>query len=182
MKKYIYMTYNQNVKLFFSTFAIPDTNKENSPLVRDIMALCFVVGTEIESAFEVKGQAKIRISALREIIYEKNEIDFKSKGFDANKLHLWNVNIPGDVKNVKLKKLERRSLDINDENTIIQELGGKKLTPFEDLGDIFAYSSPKNIRIIVQPPLPATTEPHQGTMEPSCLLSFHRLLVVPFLT
>jgi hypothetical protein len=78
------MTYNQNVKLFFSTFAIPDTNKENSPLVRDIMALCFVVGTKIESAFEVKGQARMRISALREIIYEKNEIDFKSKGFDAN--------------------------------------------------------------------------------------------------
>jgi hypothetical protein len=82
------------------------------------------------------------------------------------------VNIPGDVENVKLKKLERRSHDINDENTIIQELEGKKLTPFEDLGDIFAYSSPKNIRIIVQPPLPATTEPHQGTIEPSCFIDF----------
>src|SRR5204863_265107 len=69
----------------------------------------------------------------------------------------WKVDIPGDVENVKLKKLERRSHDINDENTTIQELGGEKLTPFKYFGDIFACSSSKNIRIIAQPPQPATT-------------------------
>ncbi|GBC44918.1 uncharacterized protein OCT59_027501 [Rhizophagus irregularis] len=124
------------------------------------MAICFVVGTEIESAFEVKGQTEMSFSNLREKIYEKNENDFKGKAFDANKLYLWKVNIPGDVENDKLKTLktlESRSHDINDENTIIQKLGGEKLTPFKDLGDIFAYGNSKNIRIIVQPPPPATT-------------------------
>jgi hypothetical protein len=121
------------------------------------MAFCFVVGTEIESSFEVEGQAGMSISTLKEIIYKKNVEDFKSKGFDANKLYLWKVDIPDDAKNVKLKTLESRSHDINNEITTIQELGGKKLTPFEDFGNIFAHSDTKNIRIIAQPPPPATT-------------------------
>ncbi|POG61805.1 hypothetical protein GLOIN_2v1786107 [Rhizophagus irregularis DAOM 181602=DAOM 197198] len=121
------------------------------------MAFCFVVGTLIESTFEVTGQAGMSISALREIIYDKNKNYFEEIKVDANKLHLWKVDIPGDVENVKLKKLERRSHDINDENTTIQELGGEKLTPFKYFGDIFACSSSKNIRIIAQPPQPATT-------------------------
>jgi hypothetical protein len=37
------------------------------------MAFCFVVGTEIESSFEVEGDARMSISKLREIIYKKNE-------------------------------------------------------------------------------------------------------------
>ncbi|PKB94353.1 hypothetical protein RhiirA5_438988, partial [Rhizophagus irregularis] len=39
---------------------------------------------------------------------------------------------------------------------IIQELGGKRLSPADVIGDIFTYDS-KNIRIIVQPPPPTTT-------------------------
>ncbi|PKK60954.1 hypothetical protein RhiirC2_718750 [Rhizophagus irregularis] len=45
---------------------------------------------------------------------------------------------------------------MNEENIIIQELGGKMLSPVDDIGVIFRYGS-KNIRIIVQPPPPATT-------------------------
>ncbi|RGB22832.1 hypothetical protein C1646_775448 [Rhizophagus diaphanus] len=44
---------------------------------------------------------------------------------------------------------------MEEENIIIQELGGKKLSPVDDIGDIFTYDS-KNIRIIIQPP--ATTD------------------------
>ncbi|CAG8673991.1 22413_t:CDS:2, partial [Gigaspora margarita] len=95
------------------------------------------------------------IAKLKEIIYEKKKNNFKN--FDANKLNLWKVNIPGNIENTKLKILESRSHNISDKNTTIQELGGEKLTPFDDFGDIFACSDLKNICIIVQPPLPATT-------------------------
>ena len=57
--------------------------------------------------------------------------------------------------NPKLKTLESRSRDINEEYTTIQELGGTKLTPFENIDGIFARNISNNIRIIVQPP--ATT-------------------------
>jgi hypothetical protein len=87
--------------------------------------------------------------------------DFNGKGFDANKLHLWKVDIPTsnavDDKFIKLHTLESRSHNINDENITIKELGGNKLTTFENYGDIFAHNDSKNIRIIVQPPLPTTT-------------------------
>jgi len=33
------------------------------------MTFCFVIGTEIESAFEVEGHAGMSISKLKEIIY-----------------------------------------------------------------------------------------------------------------
>ena len=39
---------------------------------------------------------------------------------------------------------------MNEENIIIQELGGIKLSPVDDISDIFTYNS-KNIRIIIQP-------------------------------
>ncbi|RIA80313.1 hypothetical protein C1645_810492 [Glomus cerebriforme] len=58
----------------------------------------------------------------------------------------------GYTENIKLKTLQSRSYDIKKENNIIQELGGKKLSPVDDIGDIFKYNS-KNIRIIIQPPL-----------------------------
>ncbi|CAG8597138.1 4343_t:CDS:2 [Ambispora gerdemannii] len=131
--------------------------KKGSSLTRyitDIMAFCFMVGTEVRSSFQVEGQAGMSISKLREVIYEKNKNDFKN--FDANKLNLWKVDIPGDAENdkfVKLRTLESRS---HNEDTIIQELEGQELTPFNDFGDIFAYCDLKNIRIIVQPQLPTT--------------------------
>ncbi|CAB4489106.1 unnamed protein product [Rhizophagus irregularis] len=62
-------------------------------------------------------------------------------------LNLWLVDIPYDTENVKLRTLQSRSRDMDEENIIIQELGGKKLSP---VGDIFTYDS-KNICIIVQP-------------------------------
>jgi hypothetical protein len=123
------------------------------------MVFCFVVGTKITNAFRVRGEAVMTIDELREMIYEKNRNDFTSKGFDANKLDLWKVNIPGDAENAKnLKPLESRR-DIDDENVIIKNLGGKELTPFENFGDIFEndYNDSKNIRIIAQPPPPPAT-------------------------
>ncbi|CAG8556996.1 5414_t:CDS:2 [Paraglomus brasilianum] len=132
----------------------PLSSPLGGPLTRyitDIMAFCFVVGTKVKSTFHVEGQAGMSISKLREVIYEKNKNDFKN--FDANKLNLWKVDIPGDAENdkfVKLRTLENRS---DNEDTIIQELEGQELTPFDDFGDIFAYSDLKNIRIIVQPPV-----------------------------
>ncbi len=118
------------------------------------MIFCFVVGTDLDSVFRVDGQIKMTIAELKDMIYEKNRNDFEDKKFDANKLNLWLVNIPYDTENVKLKTLQSRSRDMDEENIIIQELGGKKLSPVDDIGDIFTYDS-KNIRIIVQPP--ATT-------------------------
>jgi hypothetical protein len=121
------------------------------------MAFCFVVGTKISSSFEVEGRAESSISRLKEIIYEKKKNNFTSKGFDPSDLELWKVKIPVDAEYIKkLRPLESRH-DINDENIIIKNLGGKQLTPFDDFGDIFAYSDLKNVRIIVQPPPPATT-------------------------
>jgi hypothetical protein len=114
------------------------------------MVFCFVVGTEIKRSFEVTGDNQMTISKLREIIYERIKNNFKS--IDANSLDLWKVDIPGDTANVKLKPLENRSHDINNENIIIKEIGGEELSPFSGFGDIFTRSS-KNIRIIVQPPL-----------------------------
>jgi hypothetical protein len=46
------------------------------------------------------------------------------KNFDANKLNLWKVDIPGNTENVKLKTLQSRSRDMGKENITIQELGG----------------------------------------------------------
>ncbi|PKC08293.1 hypothetical protein RhiirA5_399395 [Rhizophagus irregularis] len=104
----------------------------------------------------------MNISDLRDVIYEKNKIDFKE--FDANKLNLWLVDIPYDTENVQLRTLQNRSRDMNEENIIIQELGGKKLSPFDDIGDIFTYDS-TSIRIIVQPP-------------PTAYLSFKEIIEV----
>ena len=70
------------------------------------MAFCFMVGTLIESAFEVTGQAGMSISALREIIYDKKKNNFKDKGFDSSDLHLWKVDIPGDVETLNWKDLK----------------------------------------------------------------------------
>ena len=126
------------------------------------MVFCFVVGTDLDSAFEVEGYAGMSISKLKDMIYEKNKNDFEDKKFDANKLNLWFVDIPYDAENVKLRTLQSRSRDMKEENIIIQELGGKKLSPVDDIGDIFTNDS-KNIRIIVQPP--ATTS--------ECLLIFY---------
>ncbi|CAG8772576.1 21232_t:CDS:2, partial [Gigaspora margarita] len=84
------------------------------------------------------------------------------------------VDIPGNIENAKLKKLESRSHDINDENAIIQELGGKKWTAFDDFSNIFAHSDLKNIRIIVQPPLLATTT-HQTILSYDDIISILEL-------
>ena len=134
------------------------------------MIFCFVVGTDLGSVFRVDGQIKMTIAELKDMIYEKNKNDFEDKKFDANKLNLWLVNIPYDTENVKLKTLQSRSRDMDEENIIIQELGGKKLSPVDDIGDIFTYDS-KNIRIIVQPP--ATTG--------ECLQCFTSRTKLPFL-
>ncbi|CAB4390531.1 unnamed protein product [Rhizophagus irregularis] len=44
------------------------------------------------------------------------------------------VDIPGDTANIKLKPLENRSHDINNEKIIIKEIGGEELSPFSDFG------------------------------------------------
>ncbi|PKC56510.1 hypothetical protein RhiirA1_402089 [Rhizophagus irregularis] len=115
------------------------------------MVFCFVVGTDLENTFEIEGSAEMK---LRDVIYEKNKNGFKN--FESNMLELWKVDIPGDTNDIKMKTLQSKSRDMDKENITIQELGGQKLTPLSDFGDIFTYDS-KNIHIIVQPPLPATT-------------------------
>ncbi|PKY47885.1 hypothetical protein RhiirA4_523646 [Rhizophagus irregularis] len=120
------------------------------------MIFCFVVGTDLGSIFKVDGQTKITIAELKDMIYEKKKNSFEDKNFDSCDLNLWLVDIPYDTENVQLRTLQNRSRDMNEENIIIQELGGKNLFPVDDIGDIFTYDS-KNIRIIVQPPPPAIT-------------------------
>ncbi|RGB35065.1 hypothetical protein C1646_742447 [Rhizophagus diaphanus] len=92
------------------------------------------------------------IAELKDMIYEKKKDIFEDKNFDSCNLNLWLVDIPYDAENVKLRKLQSSSRDMEEENIIIQELGGKKLSPVNDIGDIFTYDS-KNIRIIIQPPI-----------------------------
>ena len=119
------------------------------------MVFCFVVGNKIENAFEVEGNSNISVSEFRRLIYDQNKNDFESQRIDANKLSLWKVDLPlGDD---RLKKLENRSRDRDKENTTIKnELDGDNLLPNAYLGEIFSGGS-DNVRIIVQPPLPATT-------------------------
>ncbi|GBB86517.1 hypothetical protein RclHR1_12940004 [Rhizophagus clarus] len=128
---------------------------------------CFVVGTNLSSVFEVEGNAGMSVSRFKVMIYEMNKNDFEDKKFDANKLNLWLVDIPYDTENVKLRKLQSRSRDMDEEN-IIEELGGKKLSPVDDIGDFFTNDS-KNIRIIVQPP--ATTSEYQGHTDVSRVIA-----------
>ncbi|CAB4384806.1 unnamed protein product [Rhizophagus irregularis] len=130
----------------------------------EIMIFCFVVGTDLGSVFRVDGQTKITIAELKDMIYEKKKNSFKDKNFDSCDLNLWLVDIPYDTENVQLRTLQNRSRDMNEENIIIQELGGKNLFPVDDIGDIFTYDS-KNIRIIVQPP-------------PTASLSFKKIIEV----
>jgi hypothetical protein len=118
------------------------------------MLFCFVVGTNLGSVFKVDGQIKMTIAELKEVIYEKKKNSFEDKNFDSCDLNLWLVDIPYNIENVELGTLQSRSRDMEEENIIIQELGGKRLSPVDDIGDIFTYDS-KNIRIIIQPP--ATT-------------------------
>ncbi|CAG8715997.1 16856_t:CDS:2 [Funneliformis mosseae] len=112
----------------------------------NIMAFCFVVGTEVESSVEVESHTEMSISKLKEIIYEKRKNKFENKGFDPSDLYLWKVNIPV-TENAKLKTLKSRFHDISDESTIIEELGGVKLTPFDNVGDIFEVN-PKEISVM----------------------------------
>ncbi len=76
---------------------------------------------KILNVFDVKGRKEMTISKLRKIIYEKNKNDFTNKGFDINKLVIWTVNIPGNVKNFKKLKLLEEIYDIDNENIIIQK-------------------------------------------------------------
>ncbi|CAB4419606.1 unnamed protein product [Rhizophagus irregularis] len=119
-----------------------------------IMIYCFVVGTYLSNAFEIECLTEMSISKLRHVIYKMNKKSFNN--FDSNKLILWKVDIPGDTNDVKMKTLQNRSR-IDKERSIIKELGGIELTPFDDVGDIFKCSS-KNICIIVQPPATITNQ------------------------
>ncbi|CAB4473551.1 unnamed protein product [Rhizophagus irregularis] len=131
----------------------PENTRLYTRYFTEIMIFCFVIGTDLGSVFKVVGKEETTIAELKDMIYEKNMNDFKDKKIDANKLNLWLVDIPYDTNNSKLSTLQSRR-DMDKENIIIQELGGKKLSPVDDIGDIFTSNS-KNIRIIVQPP--ATT-------------------------
>jgi hypothetical protein len=49
------------------------------------MVFCFVVGTDLMSAFEVECYAEMTISNLKDVIYGKKKNSFK--GFDASDLN-----------------------------------------------------------------------------------------------
>ena len=135
------------------------------------MVFCFVIGTEIESSLGIKVDEDITISELKTLIYKQKKSSFKDKGFDASDLRLWKVNI-SVAERKKLKQLEIRS---RDETKSIQKLGGEELSTFDDFNDIFRESS-RNIRILVQPPLPATT----GKCLPTFYLSNKKFSVISF--
>ncbi|CAB4392486.1 unnamed protein product [Rhizophagus irregularis] len=96
-------------------------------------------GTDLSSVFKVDGQIKMTIAELKDILYEKNKNYFEDKKFDANELNLWLVNIPYDTENVKLKTLQSRSRDMEEENSIIQELGDKGPTDISRVIAKFGY-------------------------------------------
>ena len=112
------------------------------------MIFCFVVSTDLSSVFRVDDQIKMTIAELKDMIYEKKKNSFEDKSFDSCDLNLWLVNISYNIENVKLRTLQSRSCDMNEENIIIQELRGKKLSPVDDIDNIFTYDF-KNIHIIV---------------------------------
>ncbi|CAI2195052.1 4617_t:CDS:2 [Funneliformis geosporum] len=60
----------------------------DSPPTRYIIAFCFVVDTEIESAIVVKGEAGMSIAELKDTIYEKKKKYFEKQDYDPSDLHL----------------------------------------------------------------------------------------------
>jgi hypothetical protein len=148
-----------------SLFVFTEKSVLNSVLTLDfrvcryttgIMAFCFVMGTDIESVIVVKGKAGMSIAELKDDIYDKKKYYFGNLNYDSSDLHLWKVDIPVDAENDKFVKLKTLESRCHNEDTIMQELEGQKLTAFEDFGDIFNSDS-KNICIIVQPLRPDTT-------------------------
>ncbi|RGB42311.1 hypothetical protein C1646_662393 [Rhizophagus diaphanus] len=110
-----------------------------------IKLFCYIVGTKIETAFEITSRSDTSIAKLKDLIYEKKKRVFENES-DASDLILWKVDI--SAKNIdKLRTLEQ-PLDTNVKN--IEKLG-EKLIPLYIIGEIFEQSS-KNICIIVQLP------------------------------
>ncbi|UZO07637.1 uncharacterized protein OCT59_027917 [Rhizophagus irregularis] len=113
----------------------------------DIMVFCLVQGDAIKNSFPIDISSHTTVGHLKKAIKDEKQNAFI--GIDADKLTLWRVDI------VQTKE--------NQEMTI-KEHKGVELHSFESVGTHFQdVPLSTNIRIIVQPLLPATTGPsHQG--------------------
>ncbi|PKK71994.1 hypothetical protein RhiirC2_710697 [Rhizophagus irregularis] len=105
---------------------------------------CYKVKTEVDQVDHVSEEQAEKV--LTKIEYSHNDLQAswyfvlwyeRIKNNLTNSLDIWKVDIPGDTANIKLKPLENRSHDINNEKIIIKEIGGEELSPFSDFGDIF---------------------------------------------
>ncbi|PKC09962.1 hypothetical protein RhiirA5_414963 [Rhizophagus irregularis] len=62
----------------------------------------------------------------------------------TNSLDIWKVDIPGDTANIKLKPLENRSHDINNEKIIIKEIGAEDKEVLVERFRIILRTSPRS--------------------------------------
>ncbi|UZO07645.1 uncharacterized protein OCT59_027924 [Rhizophagus irregularis] len=107
------------------------------------MVFCLVQGDAIKNSFPIDISSHTTVGHLKKAIKDEKQNAFI--GIDADKLTLWRVDIVQTKENQEM---------------IIKEHKGVELHSFESVGTHFQnVPLSTNIRIIVQPLLPATTEP-----------------------
>ncbi|CAB5179533.1 unnamed protein product [Rhizophagus irregularis] len=108
----------------------------------DIMIFCLVQGDAIKNSFPIDTRNYATFGHLRIAIKDAKQNAFV--GIDADRLTLWRVDIIQTKEN---------------QEVIVKEHKGVELHSFESVGSYFQETpTSTNIRIIVEPPPPATTE------------------------
>ncbi|CAB5371148.1 unnamed protein product [Rhizophagus irregularis] len=107
----------------------------------DIMIFCLVQGDAIKNSFPIDTRNYATFGHLRTAIKDAKQNAFV--GIDADRLTLWRVDIIQTKEN---------------QEVIVKEHKGVELHSFESVGSYFQETpTSTNIRIIVEPPPPATT-------------------------
>jgi hypothetical protein len=105
-----------------------------------ITVMCLVHHDVPDHAFPVRISKMLLVGDLKKSIKAEKENDFRY--IDADKLELWQVNIPANDVTIL------NQLDLNDDNNNV-----KKLQPSDDIAELFAEQPiKKHIHIIVENP------------------------------
>ncbi|GES97964.1 hypothetical protein GLOIN_2v1764157 [Rhizophagus clarus] len=114
----------------------------------DIMIFCLVQGDAIKNSFPIDTRNYATFGHLRTAIKDAKQNAFV--GIDADRLTLWRVDIIQTKEN---------------QEVIVKEHKGVELHSFESVGSYFQETpTSTNIRIIVEPPPPATTGTDGGSL------------------
>ena len=124
------------------------------------MVFCLVQGDAIKNSFPIDISSHTTVGHLKKAIKDEKQNAFS--GIDADKLTLWRVDIVQTKENQEMKIKEHKGVELNS----FESVG----THFQDV----PFST--NIRIIVQPLLPATT----GKCFPMVYLSNKKFAVTKY--